>query len=195
MRLMVKAGLLAVLAVLGTVEGAMAAGTRPLRVKHGVLTVDGLTVTTGLELRIASLQYLYVALPGVGTAVVAEKPFPGAREQRAAFRGNSLTVVAGESRVQLTATNRMLGSLRGPRSAYVRFDPGSATSTLIPALGFGDAASAPAIWPEVGVDVALGARRRRQVKGRQALRTARLCRPSKQGPELCATVHEVAYKP
>ena len=158
--------------------------------ERGVLTVDGLTVKTAVTLRIAHLHFLYVFVPGAGTAVIAEQPFSGAEEQKAAFRGRTLTLMAGGSQVQLTAANR----LRGTRSAYVRFDPGESSGMHTPAISYGDTALVPAVWPQESV-MARGARRRVRVSGRRAVRSAKLCRPSPKGRELCATVREVVYKP
>ncbi len=179
------------LALMGAASGVRAsASAHPLRVQSGVLTVDGMTVRTGMDLRIANLHYLYIGLPGAGTAVIAERPFGGAHEERGAFRGNSLTVMAGGSRLQLTAANR----LRGTHSAYVRFEPGAGPGNGGPDVSFGDAALVPAIWggalPEEHYPP-----RQIKVRGRRALRSAKLCRPSRKGREACAVIREVVYKP
>ncbi len=89
-----------------------------LTIQRGVLTVDGMTVRTGLSFRITDMRYMYVYVPGAGTTVISERPFGGALEEKAAFRGRTLTVNAGGSRLQLTAANKM----RGSHSAFVRFD-------------------------------------------------------------------------
>ena len=181
-------GLLAVSSLAGVLR-ASAAG-HALRVSSGVLTVDGLTVKSGLELRIANLRYLYIGLPGVGTAIIADRPFEGAVEERSAFRGNALTVMAGDRRLQLTAGNRM----RGTHSAYVQFQRGTGPANGRPAVSYGDAALVPATWggllPEERVPA-----HRVKVRGRRAIRTAKLCRPSRNGREMCATIREVVYKP
>ncbi len=173
-----------------SVAGAHAAKPHPLHLKNGIYTVDGLTAKTTVNLQIANLHFLYLYVPGSGTAIVSEKPFLGATEQKAAFRGNTLTVLAGSRHLQLTSATR----LRGTRTAFVRFVPGAGPGTRFPAVSYGDAAEVPAIWP----DETTGYRTpqlRLKVKGRRALRTARLCRPSPHGQELCATVREVTYKP
>jgi hypothetical protein len=159
-----------------------------LTIRRGVLTVDGLTVKTGLSFRVADMRYMYVYVPGAGTTVIAERPFSGAWEQKSAFRGRTLTVNAGGNRLQLTAGNRM----RGTRSVYVRFDRGSVRGVDVPMVGFGEAALAPAVWS--ADDGALwNGRRRVRVSGRR-LRSAKLCRPSRRGRELCATIREVAWE-
>jgi hypothetical protein len=164
------------------------AAVHPLRVDGGVLTVDGFTVKTGVDLRIANFRYLYVGVPGFGTAVVSERPFAGAEEERAAFRGNLLTVTADGRKVQLTAANRM----RGTHSAYVLFMPGGGTSLRKATVSYGDAAMTPAVWggaPMERVPV-----RRVRVRGARAPRTAKLCRPSRKGHEACALIREVVWR-
>lgn len=155
----------------------------------GVLTIDGLTVRTDVDLRVASQHFVYIYVPGAGTALISTKPFGEAHEQKAAFRGNTLSVLAGGRRLQLSTPNRM----RGTRSAYVRFDAGVGPHLRMPTVSYGDAATVPAIWPEDDVAFAVS-RRRVKVKARRALRSARLCRPSPKGKELCALVHEVVYQ-
>ena len=189
MRTMVGWAVLAA-AALGGEGRAMAAGAHPLRVQNGVLTVDGMTARTGLHLRIADLHYLYVAIPGEGTVVIAEKPFAGAHLETGAFQGNLLTVTAGGSRVQLTAANRF----RGNRAAYVRFDREVAGTLVLPMLSYGDAAKVPAVWPDERM-APVAPRRRVMVKGRRVPRTAKLCGPARRGKTTCAVIREVVYKP
>jgi hypothetical protein len=179
-----------VLAVAGLAGGlhALGAGAHPLRVQNGVLTVDGMTARTGVNLRIADLHYLYVAIPGAGTMVIAERPFAGAHVEEGAFRGSSLTVTAGGSRVQLTAANRF----RSSRAAYVRFDREVAETLALPAVSYGDAAKVPAIWPDERM--APVTVRRRVVTKARGPRTAKLCGPARKGRNSCALVREVVYR-
>ncbi len=188
LRLRMLGAVLGLMGALGSVRALAAA--HPLRVDSGVLTVDGLTVRTGVELRVANLHYLYVGLPGVGTAVVAERTFAGATEERNAFHGNALTVMAGGSRVQLTAANR----LRGAHTAYVRFERGVGPRGGRPEIRFGDAALVPAVWGGALPEEHFASRRIR-VRGSRQLRTAKLCRPSRKGKEACALIREVVFKP
>jgi hypothetical protein len=162
--------------------------THPLTIRRGVLTVDGLTVKSGLSYRVADLRYMYVYVPGTGTTIISERPFGGAEEQRGAFRGRTLTVSAGGNRLQLTAANRM----RWSHSAFVRFEAGAGAGARTPQIGFGEAALAPAVWHPDEAE-SRGMRRRVRVRGRQ-LRMARLCRPSPHGGEKCALIREVAWE-
>lgn len=159
-----------------------------LTIQRGVLTVDGMTVRTGLDFRISNMRYMYVYVPGAGTTVISERPFGGALEERAAFRGKTLTVNAGGSRLQLTSANKM----RGSHSAYVRFDRGEVDGVNMAMVGFGNAALAPAVWASEDAG-RWNPRRRVNVRGRR-VRTAKLCRPSAHGPEKCALIREVAWE-
>jgi hypothetical protein len=76
----------------------------------------------------------------------------------------------------------------------VRFDRGAGPGTRVPAVSFGDAALVPAVWPGREPDARTLRTRRMKVRAGRALRSAKLCRPSPHGREVCATVHEVAYK-
>ena len=114
-----------------------------LTIQRGVLTVDGLTAKVDLNYRIADLRYLYVYVPGVGTTVISDAPFAGAAEQKDAFEGDSLTVISGGNRLQLTAERRLLGT----RSAFVKLDPAFGPSSRMPMIGFGNSAAAPYEWP------------------------------------------------
>lgn len=178
--------------VASSLVGPEASATKPhpLRVQDGVLTIDGMTAQSGLDLQISDFHYLYVYVPGSGTAVIAERPFAGAREQKSAFRGTTLTITAGTRQIQVSARNR----LRGTHSAFVRFEPGSRAGMQTPAVSYGDAALLPAIWPG-NEPKARGPRVRLRVKAHRPLRMGKLCRPSPHGKEVCATVREVVYQP
>ncbi len=159
----------------------------PLVVDRGVLTVNGMTVKTGLNFRVADLRYLFVDVPGAGTAVISDRPFAGAREQKSAFRGGMLTVVAGESRVQLSAARKVHGN----GSVYVRLDRVSRSGSRVPEIGYGSAAMSRVTWVQDAGGVAAQRRRRVNVSMGRRLREAKLCRPSRKGPEKCAIVREV----
>ncbi len=174
---------------MGLTQGAVAASSHALKVQSGVLTVDGLTVKTAVNLHIASFHYLYIYLPGMGTAVISDHPFAGAREQKAAFHGSLMTVAVEERTVQLSAAKRM----RGNRSAFVRFDRGVGPGTRTAAVSYGESAMVPAVWPEE--ETMNRSARLRRIKVSRSLRSGKLCRPSPHGRELCATVREVVYKP
>ena len=166
-------------------HGGLFQRAHPMAVRRGTLTVDGMTVQTGLSFRIADLRFLFIQVPGAGTAVISDRPFAEAREQKEAFKGSTLTVAAGGSRLQLASANRM----RGTHSAFVRFDHGSQTARG-PEVGYSNSLAEPVVW----VSDAGGAAsrpRRVVVSWHRRLREGRLCRPSPTGREKCARVFEV----
>ena len=57
----------------------------PLSISAGTLTVDGWTGKAQLNYDIADLKFLYLYAPGIGTTIVSQNPFPGAKEQPGAF--------------------------------------------------------------------------------------------------------------
>ena len=69
-------------------------------VDHGVFTVDGLTGKAALNYEIADLKFIYLYAPWIGTAVISNVAFPGAKEQPNAFDDKTLTVTLGEHTFQ-----------------------------------------------------------------------------------------------
>jgi hypothetical protein len=119
--------------------------TVSVSISHGTLTVDGMTGKAALNYEIKDLKYVYFYVPGIGTTVVSNDPFPGAVEQKHAFDGKVLTVTVGEHVLQLSSDNRMLG--KTPESAFVRVDKGFLVPTKFPVMGYGPIRVAPYAWP------------------------------------------------
>jgi hypothetical protein len=114
-------------------------------ISRGILTVDGLTGKAALNYEIKDLKYLYFYVPGIGTTVVSNDPFPGAVEQKHAFDDKTLTVTVGEHVVQLSSDKRMLG--KAAESAFVRVDKNFLVLTKFPVMGYGPIRVAPYAWP------------------------------------------------
>jgi hypothetical protein len=114
-------------------------------ISRGILTVDGLTGKAALNYEIKDLKYLYFYVPGIGTTVVSNDPFPGAVEQKHAFDDKTLTVTVGEHVVQLSSDKRMLG--KAGESAFVRVDKNFLVTTKFPVMGYGPIRVAPYAWP------------------------------------------------
>src|ERR1700743_3211210 len=91
--------------------------TVAVSISRGILTVDGLTGKAALNYEIKDLKYLYFYVPGIGTTVVSNDPFPGAVEQKHAFDNKTLTITVNEHVVQLSSENRLLGKV--PQLALV----------------------------------------------------------------------------
>jgi len=114
-------------------------------ISRGILTVDGLTGKAALNYEIKDLKYVYFYVPGIGTTIVSNDPFPGAVEQKRAFDDKTLTVTVGEHVVQLSSDKRMLG--KAPASAFVRVDKNFTVPTKFPVMGYGPIRVAPYAWP------------------------------------------------
>jgi hypothetical protein len=119
--------------------------TVSVSISRGVLTVDGMTVKAALNYEIKDLKYVYVYVPGLGTIVVSNDPFPAAVEQKNAFNDKTLTVTVSEHIVQLTSENRLLG--KTPESAFVLVDKSFAMPTKFPVMGYGSIRVSPYAWP------------------------------------------------
>jgi hypothetical protein len=119
--------------------------TVSVSISRGVLTVDGMTVKAALNYEIKDLKYVYVYVPGLGTIVVSNDPFPAAVEQKHAFDDKTLTVTVSEHTVQLTSENRLLG--KTPESAFVLVDKSFSMPTKFPVMGYGPIRVAPYAWP------------------------------------------------
>ena len=109
------------------------------------MTVDGMTVKAALNYEIKDLKYVYFFVPGLGTVVVSNDPFPAAVEQKQAFVDKTLTVKVGEHVLQLSSDDRLLGKV--PESAYVLVDKSFSMPTKFPAMGYGTLRVAPYAWP------------------------------------------------
>jgi hypothetical protein len=114
-------------------------------ITRGTLTVDGMTGKAALNYEIKDLKYVYFYVPGIGTTVVSNAPFPGAVEQKKAFDDKTLTVTVGEHIVQLSSDQRLLG--KTPESAFVLVDKSFAVPTKFPVMGYGPIRVAPYAWP------------------------------------------------
>jgi hypothetical protein len=119
--------------------------TVSVSINHGTLTVDGLTGKAALNYEIKDLKYVYFYVPGIGTTVVSNDPFPGAVEQKHAFEDKTLTVTVGEHVLQLSSDNRLLG--KKPESAFVLVDKNFLVAAKFPVMGYGPIRVAPYAWP------------------------------------------------
>jgi hypothetical protein len=119
--------------------------TVSVSITRGTLTVDGMTGKAALNYEIKDLKYVYFYVPGIGTTVVSNDPFPGAVEQKHAFDDKTLTVTVGEHVLQLSSDNRLLG--KKPESAFVRVDKSFSVPTKFPVMGYGPIRVAPYAWP------------------------------------------------
>jgi hypothetical protein len=119
--------------------------TVAVSISRGTLTVDGMTGKAALNYEIKDLKFIYIYVPGIGTTVISNDPFPGAVEQKHAFDDKTLTVMVGEHVLQVSSDNRLLG--KAPESAYVLVDKSFPVPSKFPVMGYGPIRVAPYAWP------------------------------------------------
>lgn len=136
----------------------------PVDIVHGELTIDGLIAKAGLNFQIIDLKYLYVWVPGLGTAVISNQPFAGAKIQPDAIDGNTMTVKVDGHQLQLACDGDMLNREAGkkifqgkkkekPTSLYVALDTNYQLGSNYPQFGYGDQNKAPYNWPGTLIDL------------------------------------------
>jgi hypothetical protein len=152
--------------------------TVSVSISHGTLTVDGMTGKAALNYEIKDLKYIYFFVPGVGTTVVSNDPFPGAVEQKNAFDDKTLTLTVGEHVLQLSSDQRLLGKTKV--SAFVLVDKSFSAPARFPVMGYGPIRVAPYAWP--------GSKSNEELKGAveapplpENLRPSLLLQPCPQG--------------
>jgi hypothetical protein len=141
----------------------------PVDIVSGELTVDGLIAKAHLNFQIIDLRYMYIWVPGLGTAVISNQPFAGAKLQVDAIDGNTMTVKADGHQLQLACDGNMLGREAGkkmfqgkkkdkPLSLYVALDTNYQKGSSYPEFGYGDQNKAPYNWPGTLVDLRANAK-------------------------------------
>ncbi len=114
-------------------------------ISRGILTVDGMTGKAALNYEIKDLKYLYFYVPGIGTTIISNVPFPGAVEQKKAFDDKTLTITMGEHTLQLSSDKSILD--KRAESAFVLVDKNFLVPTKFPIMGYGPIRVAPYAWP------------------------------------------------
>ena len=114
-------------------------------ISAGTLTVDGMIGKAGLNYDIADLKYIYFYAPWVGTVVVSNAMFPGAKEQPGAFDQHTLTVKVDEHEFQLYSEKLLLG--KKPAAAFVAVNREFQMPSKMPLIGYGETLKPPYAWP------------------------------------------------
>jgi hypothetical protein len=117
----------------------------PVSISRGTFTVDGMIGKAELNYDIPDLKFIYMYAPGIGTLVVSNVPFAGAKEQQNAFDDKTLTVTVGEHKLQIGSDKRVLG--KKPASAFVLVDRDFKLPSKYPVVGYGKVLKAPYTWP------------------------------------------------
>lgn len=117
----------------------------PVSISRGTFTVDGMIGKAELNYDIADLKFIYLYAPSIGTVVVSNEPFPGAKEEPTAFNDTTLTVTVGDHILQVASDKRLLG--KKPEAAYVLLDREFKLPSKYPVVGYGTVTKAPYMWP------------------------------------------------
>jgi hypothetical protein len=117
----------------------------PVSISRGTFTVDGMIGKAELNYDIPDFKYIYMYAPGIGTLVVSNEPFPGAKEQKSAFNAKTLTVSVADHKLQLASDKQLLS--KKPESAFVLVDRDFRLPTPYPVVGYGKMLKAPYVWP------------------------------------------------
>jgi hypothetical protein len=123
------------------------AKTTPAVISRGVLTVDYMIGKAEMNYNIPDLKFIYIYVPGVGIAVISNSSFPGAVEQKNAFKGASLTVKVDDHRIELSSDQQILGKSGKSESAFVMLDREHTLPSKYPVVGYGKLAVFPYEWP------------------------------------------------
>jgi hypothetical protein len=128
----------------------------PMSITDGLLTVDGWTGKARLNYDIADLKYLYLYTPGIGTTIVSQNPFPGAKQVPGAFDGKSLKITVDGHPIELSSSKLLLG--KKPLAAWVVVDREYSLPVKAPVLGYGTTTKFPYAWPGSKDQVANGSK-------------------------------------
>jgi hypothetical protein len=117
----------------------------PVSIAAGTLTVDGWTGKARLNYDIANLKFLYIYAPAIGTTIISQSAFPGAKEQPGAFNDKTLHVTVDGHAMEVYSERSMLG--KKPRPAWVMVDRGFSLPAKFPVFGYGATLKSPYMWP------------------------------------------------
>ena len=117
------------------------------RVRDGVYTVDGMVAKVQLNYDVDGANFLYLFVPGVGTAVLSMAADPNNVTAEAKLRGNELTFMVGDHHFKLTGVALVNGKGSAPEHLYVRLDRSAWRLNRQPMVGFGNVAELPYAWP------------------------------------------------
>lgn len=117
------------------------------RVRNGVYTVDGMVAKVHLNYDVQGARFMYLFVPGIGTAVISVSPEPNALMTSALLVEDELTFTVDGHHFGLTGVS--LASDRGevPAKLYVHLDRSAWRVSRLPMVGFGDRTALPYEWP------------------------------------------------
>lgn len=117
------------------------------RVRGGVYTVDGMVAKLHLNYDVNGVRYLYLFVPGVGTALVSTTADADAVTAKAKLQENELSFTAGEHHFKLTGVALATSKGNVPEHLYVKLDRTAWNLNRRPMVGFGSSEAMPYQWP------------------------------------------------
>lgn len=117
------------------------------RVRDGVYTVDGMVAKVQLNYDVNGAGYLYLFVPGVGTAVVSAVADPDAVITEASYKDTDLSFSVGDHRFNLTGVTLASDKGTAPAHLYVKLDRSAWRLDRHPMIGFGNSPALPYVWP------------------------------------------------
>ncbi len=120
------------------------------RIRDGVYSVDGMVGKVRLNYDVKAASYLYLFMPGVGTALVSLAPSADAVSVPAAYHEGQLTVHVADHTFNVTGIESLVND-RGavPGTLFVSLDRSAWKLGRTPMLGYGSTVRAPFEWPGV----------------------------------------------
>ncbi len=117
------------------------------RVRDGVYTVDGMVAKVQLNYDVNGARFLYMFVPGVGTAVISTTADTETVTTEAGLRENELNFSVGDHRFKLTGIALANNKGHVPEHLYVKLDRSAWQLNRHPMIGFGTASQMPYQWP------------------------------------------------
>lgn len=117
------------------------------QVRNGIYTVDGMVAKLRLNYDVQGVRYMYLFVPGVGTAVISAHPDRNALTIPVALQADTLSFTADGHHFSLTGVNLASDNGQPPAHLYVRLDRLAWRLSRTPMVGFGDRGALPYEWP------------------------------------------------
>ena len=117
------------------------------KVRNGVYTVDGMVAKLQLNYDVDGARFVYMFVPGLGTAVLSLTADPDAITAEASVHENELKFSVGDHRFRLTGIALANNKGRVPEHLYVKLDRAAWQLNRHPMVGFGNAVAMPYQWP------------------------------------------------
>ncbi len=117
------------------------------RVRDGVYTVDGMVAKVQLNYDINGARYVYLFVPGLGTALLSSAADPDAVVSQAALKDGELSFTTGEHHFKLTGIALANNKGKQPEHLYVKLDRAAWQLNRRPMVGYGNMAQLPYQWP------------------------------------------------